>query len=354
MRSNFLPSLLTIIGLSTGQLFIPGAATLAQTRASIHVLQRWSLGGNEGWGSLFFDPQSRLLYIPRTDRVVLLNTGSGQAVGEISGFVDARQVALDDSGKLGFVSDIMDGTVGLVRVFDRSTLKLIASIQVGRIPSAIVFDPATKSLFAFSSRDRNVSVIDVRTKAVIATIPLPGKPHIAVADARGNVFAGLRGIGEIVRIDAAQQKIAATWPIAPCVEFTGLTFDAGDSQLLGSCSDRKLISISAESGRVSLIGETGSAPGDLAFDQESGLLISAASSGVLTIFHQDSASHYTRQNEVVTLPRAATLALDPQNERIYLATAKFQQRPVNGKGMEEMESRLTPVPGSFVVLVAGP
>jgi hypothetical protein len=48
------------------------------------------------------------------------------------------------------------------------------------------------------------------------------------------------------------------------------------------------------------------------------------------------------------------MVLDPNKDRVYLVTAKFQQRQVSGQGMEEAESRLTPVPGSIVVLVVGP
>jgi DNA-binding beta-propeller fold protein YncE len=339
---------------ATGRFFVSARPVLAETHPSFHIQQQWNPGGNAGWGSLHFDSASKLLYVPRTGSVMVLNTGSGQVVGEISGFIDAREVALDDAGKFGFVTDITDGTIGLVRVFDRSTLKVISSIPVGRLPNAILFDPVTRNVFAFSSRDRNASVIDTKTNTVVATIALPGKPHIAVTDDHGAIFAGLRGIGQMARIDTASQKVTAAWPIEPCGEFTGLTIDAPHRQLLGSCADGKMISVNADSGQVNVIGESGMGAGDVAFDPRSGLLISAASSGVLTIFHQDAASQYTREEQVSTLPRAGTLALDPNTGCVYLVTAKFQQRQVAGKGMEESEARLTPVPGSFVVLVVGP
>jgi YVTN family beta-propeller protein len=355
LRSNFFQLFfLSLLSAIAGQLFLHSGSALAETRPSFHIQDQWNLGGKAGWGALLFDPPSKLLYIPRTDRVMVLNTESGKVTGEITGFVDAREVVLDDSGKLGFVTDITDGTIGFVRVFDRSTLKLVSSIQVGRIPSAVLFDPLTKNVFSFSSRDRSVSVIDTKNNTVIATIPLPGKPHIAVTDGQGAIFVGFRGIGQMARIDSSSQKITASWPIAPCDEFTGLTIDAAHRQLLGSCVDRKMVSVNADSGQATLIGESGIGAGDLAFDPQSGLLISAASSGVLTIFHQDSTSQYKRQQEVSTLPRAGTLAIDPVKNRVYLVTAKFQERPVNGKGMEEAEVRLTPVPGSVVVLVVGP
>lgn len=337
-----------------GIFFVSTRSALAETRPAFRIQDQWKLGGNAGWGSLFFDSASKLLYVPRTSSIMVLDTGSGRVTGEIPGFVDARAVALDDAGRYGYVTDITDGTIGLVRVFDRSTLKLVSSIPVGRIPSAIVFDPVTKNVFAFSSRDRNVSVIDTKAGIVVAAIPLSGKPNVAVTDGQGAIFVGFRGIGQMARIDTAARKINASWPIAPCGEFTGLTIDAEHRQLLGSCFNRDLISVNADSGQVALIGESAVGAGDLAFDPQNHLLISAASSGVLAVFHQDSANQYTRVEDVATLPRAGTLAVDPAMRRSYLVTAKFEQRPVVGKGMEETAARLTPVANSIVVLVVGP
>jgi YVTN family beta-propeller protein len=360
LRPKFIfPILLCIFGAGAARLILSVGSVLAETQPAIsnpaiHIKQQWNLGGSAGWGSMHFDSPSKLLYVPRTGSIMLINTDSGREAGEVSGFVDARELALDDQGKFGYATDIMDGTVGLVRVFDRSNLKIASSIPVGRIPGAIVFDPVTKNVFAFSSRDRNASVIDTKTNSVIATIPLPGKPHIAVTDGEGAIFVGFRGIGQMARIDTAARKVMASWPIAPCDEFAGLTIDDAHRQLLGSCANRKLILIGADSGQVALIGESGIGAGDLAFNPQDHLLLSAASSGVLTIFHQDSPSQYTRLEEVSTLPRAGTLALDPVHGRAYLVTAKFEQRPVAGQGMEEAASRLTPVPGSIVVLVVGP
>jgi YVTN family beta-propeller protein len=332
----------------------PSLGTPAIHTPAIHIQKQWNLGGSAGWGPMHVDSPSRLLYVPRTGSIMVINTDSGQIAGEISGFIDAREVALDDQGKFGYATDIMDGTVGLVRVFDRANLKIVSSVPVGRIPSAIVFDPLTKNVFAFSSRDRNVSVIDTKTNTVIATIPLPGKAHIAVTDGRGTIFVGFRGIGKMARIDTAAQKVTESWPVAPCDEFTGLTMDAANRQLLGACVNRKLVSINANSGQVAPIGESAPGTGDLAFDPQNHLLLSAANSGVLTIFHQDAPSQYARVEEVSTMPRAGTLAFDPVQGRAYLVTAKFEQRPVTGEGMEEAASRLTPVPDSIVVLVVGP
>lgn len=330
LKSSVFPLLLlSLSGAVASQLLLQNNLALAESAPAFYILEQWNLGGKSGWGALCLDATSNLLYIPRTERVTVLNAENGKVAGEIKGFGDARNVALDDLGKYGYVTDISDGTAGYVRVFDRSTFKLISSLSVGRIPGPIVFDPITKTVFAFSARDRSASVIDSRTNTVIASIPLPGKPHIAVSNGEGAIFAGFRGIGTVARIDTASRSLAGTWPIAPCDEFTGLTIDATHRQLLGSCVNGKLISVNADSGQAIPIGEDTMGAGDLLFDPQRQLLISAASSGELFILRQESASQYALQQRAHTLARTGTIAFDPGRDRVYLVTAKFQQRPVN-------------------------
>lgn len=310
---------------------------------------------------MHFDSGSKLLYIPRTDRVSVVNSETGQIVGEVPGFGDARSVALDGQGKFGYVTDIMDGTIGLVGVFDRATYKVVTTIKVGRLPSAILFDPTTNSVFAFSTRDRNISVIDTATNTVTATIPLPGRPHLAVSDNRGTIFvslypaghAAVQTNGQILRIDTKTQAVTATWAIDGCPQFTGLTLDPANRQLIGACPAQKLIAINAESGQVTPAGEVAIDSADLAFDPQHGLLFSGTNSGVLSIFRQESATRFTQLTQVPTKLRAGTIAVDPNQGRAFLVTATFGQRPVPGKGMEEMQARLIPIPDSFVVFVVG-
>ena len=345
--------------------FVPKAIaqTPAQAQApqGFHIQTQWKLGGKGGWGPMHFDSSSKLLYIPRTDRVSVVNSDSGQIVGEVPGFGDARSVALDEQGKFGYVTDIMDGTIGLVGVFDRATYKTVTTIKVGRLPGAILFDPVTKSVFAFSTRDRNVSVIDTATNTVTATIPLSGRPHLAVTDNHGTIFVSLYPAGhaavqlngQVLRIDTKTQAITATWSIDSCPQFTGLTLDPANKQLIGACPAQKLIAINAESGQVTPVGEVAVDSADLAFDPEHGLLFSGTNSGILAVFHQDSATQFTHLADVPTKLRAGTIAVDPNQGRAFLVTATFGQRPVPGKGMEEMQARLIPIPDSFVVFVVG-
>lgn len=352
MKSGFLLLLLFLV------VAFP-APTLSQTDSSappshsFHILDQWKLSEAGSWGHLNFEAKSGLLYIPRTGYVAVVDTASGKEVGKVTGFTDARAVALDDKGKFGYATDMTTGDIGYVRVFDRSTYKEVASIVVGRVPSAIIFDPATQTIFAFSTSGRSAAVIDPATNSVVATIPLPGKPHLALTDGKGSIYVSFRGIGKLVRIDTASRSIAATWSTQPCAEFHGLAFDAEHRLLLGSCYPQQLIAINADSGQVTPAGEAPADALDLAFDPQRHLLYSGSSSGTLRIYRQESPFKYSFQEQLPTAPRAGTLTADPDKGRVFLVTSDFGPVPVSGPGMEEQEGRQMPLPNTFRVIVAG-
>ena len=82
-------------------------------------------------------------------------------MGSITGLHGTHGVALDTAGKYGYISD---GGGNAVVVFDRATLATVATIPAGTNPDAIVFEPATQTVWAFNGRSKNVSVIDAATQ----------------------------------------------------------------------------------------------------------------------------------------------------------------------------------------------
>jgi YVTN family beta-propeller protein len=340
--------------LLTAAAILPGVGLRAATPTTppvFHVKDQWNVGGKGGWGLLCLDASTHQLYIPRTDHVMVVDTVSGKVSGEVEGMTSVREIALDDSGKYGYVTDVTDGTAGFVRVFDRATLKLVTSIPTGLIPSNIVFDPASQSAFVFNSRGHSATVIDSKTNQVTATIPLSGRPSSAVADGRGGVFVALPALGQITRIDTAAKKITTSWELAPCAGPTGLAIDRTRRQLFTTCEDHKLVAVNADTGHVIAIGDAPPNSGDLDFDSRHNMLFLADASGTLTIFHRDSPVKYSRLQKIKTEPGARTMIVSQQDDKAYLVTSKFGQN--TGAVSEELQFRPTPIPGTFSVIVVG-
>ncbi len=283
---------------------------------------------------------------------MVVDTTTGKVSGEVTGFVGARDVVLDDTGRFGYVTDLTDGTAGFVRIFDRTNLKLTATIPVGLNPDAIVFEPVSRTVFAFNSNAHSSNVIDTINNQVIATVPLPGRPGSAISDGNGSIFVEMPGLGQIVRIDATSRKVAATWPVAPCVGTHGLAFDKDRQELFSACENNKLVSINVSTGQVISVGEVADGPGDIRFDRNHHLIFVANGAGALTIFSRDASGRYRKLQELSTLPGAHTLAIDEANSAAYLLAAKFGQR--TGNVSEELTFRPTPLAGTFTVIVVKP
>jgi YVTN family beta-propeller protein len=277
----------------------------------------------------------------------VLDTDSGKVVGSITGLKGTHGVALDDSGKYGYVSD---GGANVVVVFDRATLATVASIPAGTNPDGIAFEPVTKTVWAFNGRSSNATVIDTGQRKVLATIPVDGKPEFPVADGKGTVFANIESKNEIVRFDATARKITATWPLANCESPSGLAIDPAGRRLFAVCDGGKMAVVEANSGKTLANPSIGDGPDAARYDSKRKLAFSSNGGGTLTIIDAGKDSYPVLQN-LDTQRGARTMTLDTSTGRIYLATATFGERPA--ATAENPRPRPAIVPGSFTILVVG-
>ena len=348
LTSKILPSAILFLGsFSATYLHAANPNELPQ----FHVQNQWNLGGKGGWGFLILDTPAHRLYIPRTNRVMVVDTDTGKLLGEVDDMKNIREIALDDSGKYGYVTDPTDGSAGFVRIFDRSSLKLVTSVPTGAVPAAIVFDRSSKFVFAFNSHSHSATVIDTATNQVTATIPLPGRPGSAITDGNGHIFVTLPASGEIIRIDAASKKVSATWQLAPCTGPSGFAIDSAHHQLFTTCEDHKLVTVDSETGHVTAIAIAPANAGDMNFDARHNLLFVADAAGTLSIFRRDTPFKYARIQEVKTQSGARTMIVNQEDAKAYLVTSKFGQN--TGAVSEELQFRPTPVPGTFSVIIVG-
>jgi YVTN family beta-propeller protein len=344
-RFRFLSTALLAVATLCGLLATPA---MLGAQKPYHIVDRWKVGGDGWWDALTADPQGHRLYLTHGVRVDVLDTQTGKLVGGITGLHGTHGVALDDAGKFGYISD---GGGNAVVVFDRATLAAVATIPAGTNPDAIIFEPATQTVWAFNGRSKNVTVISAATRAVVATIPLPGKPEFAVVDGKGMVFDNIEDKNEIVRIDARTNKLAGEWLLAGCESPSGLALDIAGGRLFSACDGKKMAVTDAKTGKSLATAAVGEGPDGAAWDAAHKLAFSPnGGSGTLTVI-DGSAPGYPAIEELATQRGARTMDYDPATDRIYLVTAETGPRPASTA--DNPHPRPALVPGSFVVLVIG-
>ncbi len=318
----------------------------ASAQQPYRVIDHWKIGGKGGWDYLLADGPAHRLYITHGPRVEVVDTESGKAVGAVTGLKAVHGVALDAEGKFGYISD---GGASAVVVFDRKTLEIVASIPVGTNPDGIVYEPVTKTVWAFNGRSKDVSVVDTAKRTVVATIKLPGKPEFPQADGKGMVFDNIEDTNSIVRLDAKAKTLVDTWPVAGCDSPSGMAIDREHARLFSVCDGKKMVVVDANTGKELALAEIGSGPDAAGYDSKNQLAFSSNGDGTLTVI--DAKNGYKPVQTLATQKGARTMSYDPVSGRVYLVTAEFGATPA--PTAEVPRPRPTMVPDTFTVLVVG-
>ena len=330
-------------------LFLVLVATLATAAdPGYHLINTYTLGGDGGWDYLILDSSSRRLYISRATHVMVIDADSGKPVGDIPDTPGVHGIALAPELGRGFISNGREGTV---TIFDLTTLKAISKIKAGENPDAILYDPASKRVFAFNGRSHDATAIDAAGGTVLGTIKLEGKPEFAASDGKGKIFVNIEDKSQIDAIDPNKLEVKASWPLAPCEEPSGLAIDRKNRRLFAGCDNKMMAVVDADTGKVVATAPIGDGVDANAFDSGTGLAFASCGEGVLTVVHEDSPSKFTVVDNVPTQPGARTMALDEKTHNVYLVTAKFGPPPA--PTADNPHPRRTILPDTFVVLVFG-
>ena len=116
-------------------------------------------------------------------------------------------------------------------------------------------------------------MIDAKTGAVAATIPLPGKPEFSVADGKGKVYVNIEDTSEIVEIDAAKATVTKKYALTGATGPSGLAFDAKNRRLFSVCGNRVMAVSDPDAGKVVATPAIGAGSDGAAFDPGTGLRV---------------------------------------------------------------------------------
>lgn len=308
-----------------------------------------SIGGSGGWDYLTADSENRKLYVSHGTEVVVIDLDSEKVVGHIPGMMRIHGIAIANEFGTGFISD---GGSNQVVAFDLKDLSIKNKIKAGTNPDGIVYDDASKRVFAFNGRSQDATAIDASTEAVAGTVSLGGKPEFPVSDGKGSVYDNIEDKSEIVRIDSKTLRVMARWPVAPCESPSGLAIDRSNRRLFSVCDNKLMAVVDADSGKVVATPAIGEGPDAAAYDAGNKVALSSnGESGTLTVIRQQGDGYSVAEN-VSTAQGARTIALDEKTHKIYLATASFGAAPAASAA--NPHPRRSIQPGSFKLIVVSP
>ena len=319
------------------------AACSAETPAPLRLLTRYEIGGEGGYDYIRFEPEGQRLFVAHGKKVEVLDARSGRKLGEIAPTNGVHGIALAPGQHHGFTTNGLDRSVTM---FDLATLAPLKVIKyTGAKPDALEYDPATQRVFVANGDPKlggDLTVIDAASGDITATVDLGGKLEGMAFDGRGQLFVAAEDRSTVHVVDTRTLARLAEWPLAPGAEPTGAAIDAAHHRLFLACSNRTLVVLDSDNGKVIASAPIGEGTDGAAFDPATSRVFTSNREGTLSVVREVSPDKYEVEPAVTTEAGARTVALDEQSHRLYLPVARFAA------------GSRTPVAGTFSVLVVGP
>lgn len=292
------------------------ASAQQQKQLGYHIIKQVPLPGATSWDYVFVDTEARRVYFSHATQVEVLNADTFEPVGAIPDTPGVHGIAIATEFGRGFITA---GKSDSVVIFDLKTLKRLAEVKVGKKPDAILYDPATKHVFAMNGDDSTASVINAAAGKLVGTVALGGAPEFAVSDGKGNVYINLEDKAETVHIDANSMKVLHRWPLAPGKTATALAFDAATRRLFAGCRGGQLmVVLDADTGKIVATAPIGERVDAGAFDAANQLVFLSNGGGNISVYHEDGNDKYTLVQTIATNPGSKTMGFDSKTHHLFV------------------------------------
>lgn len=312
-----------------------------------HVLKSVTLGGDGGFDYLNMDPATGYLWITRGSHLMVVDVDAGKVLKDITGLMGIHGTAF--AGGKAYVSE---GGANKVSVFDAKSFAKLSEAATGTGPDGILYDEASKRVFAFNGRSGDATAIDTATGKPAGNVALGGKPEAASSDGAGTIFTNVENKNELVAFDAKTLAVKAHYPLTGCDSPSGQAMDVAHSRIFAVCDGGVMTVSDAKSGKVVTTVKIGDGPDAARFDAATGLIFSSnGGSGTMTVVHEDSPDKYTVLDNVETAKGARTMELDPKSHRLFVVSSVMNPAPA--ATADNPRPRPTVVPGSFRLIVLG-
>lgn len=318
----------------------------AHAAARYDLIKTIAIGAPDRWDYVVED--GGRAYVAHGDVVTVVDVAQGKVAGTLKVGGITHGIAIVPGLNKGYTDD---GEAGTVMVFDPRSFRTLGHIKAEPDADGIVYDPQSGHVLVITGDSGKVVVIDPKADKVVSEIDGGGPLEFGVLDGHGKFYVDGEEKNEIVRMDLATAKADAHWPLTGCRTPHGLAMDRVHMRLFASCGSGVMDVMDARGGKVLATLPIGQGSDGAAFDASRGLAFSSNRDGTLSIVAETGSDHFAALTPVKTERGARTMALDPENGRIFLVASDVSE---DKSVAPNARGRFKVVPGSAHLLVYRP
>ena len=320
----------------------------AQTNNGQHkIVKKIDFGGEGTWDYLAVDESAQRLFLSHAAVVNVIDLKTDKVLATIPDTKGVHGIAIANDLSKGFTSNGKDTSI---TVFDLKSLTVIEKVKIKGIkPDAILYDIFSHKVFVFNGKSYDATVMDAKTNKVVETIKLDGKPEFSATDEKGTIFVNIEDKNSITAIDVNTLKVKSVWSIAPGEEPTGLALDVKNHRLFAVCSNKLMVVVNSDNGKVITTIQIGDNCDGIAFDSDKGIIFTSNGDGTVTVVKQQNENTYKVIETIQVQKKIKTITLNKTTHQVYVPTADFMDIPeANG---EKNKSKPVLKPNTFAVLI---
>ena len=313
-----------------------GMTAKAQEKQLLKLLVTTPLPGFSGDFDHFgVDLKGNRLFLTAEDHktVEVFDLRNGERIKSITGFGQPHAIVFLPETNNFIVTD-GDG-FGMVELVSGKDYSIINKIKLPPGVDGAVFNPIDKNYYVEGGgKDPKgdthlIHIIDTKTFKLVGEISLPGSHSEAMAITRDGkkLYVNLSGPKEVGVVDLDTRKLIASWPIPDAEVPNSMVLDELNHRLfIATRKPPKFFVFNIDTGKVVTTLPCTGMNDDMSFDVPH-KRIYVTGTDTTTVFEQHDADHYVHLAEVPTGYRAKTSLLVPQLNRLYVA--------VSGKGKDD-------------------
>lgn len=262
-----------------------------------------------------------LLYVAHTanDALDVIDIISDRYLFSIPNLTGVAGALVSEEHNLIFTSNRGEDTVG---IFETGKEHRISKVKAGIGPNGLSFDPKRGLLLAANVGNPgivgsfSVSIVDVKRKKMISSIPVTGRTRWTIFDPATDCFyVNIADPYQIAVVESANPTRVSRWIEIPAKGPHGLGFDSATNRLFCACDAGKLLAVEASTAKILLQANLSGTPDVIFFDATlKHLYVAVGDPGVIDLFETD----FFRHIETISTERGAhTIGFDATHHKIY-------------------------------------
>lgn len=213
---------------------------------------------------------------------------------------------------------------GRMVIVDAKTLAVTGEVPLPAASDIIGFDPDSGLVHECNDTAAEQWLIDPAAKKIVATISFDGKglEDMAFDLKNKKMYQAVKGSNTIGVLDLANNKVVASWPLAPDKGPHGIAFAPEINSLLVACAN-KLVMIDCASGKVVATAPIGARVDEMTYDSDLHRAYCASRTGKISVVS-------VAPGNLTALPgvadeKAGDIAVDPATHTVWVAYDKDGQ-----------------------------